>query len=125
MKPYEEWFKQSDYDLETAKAMFQAGRYIYVVFMCHLALEKALKGVFTMKLKKIAPKTHNLIYFCEKAQIKLPLKTKNFLDNLNSLSVPTRYPDKLENLLKEYKKDRVETILSQTKEALLCLKQII
>ncbi len=41
---YNEWFLQSDYDLGTAEDMFRSGRYIYCFFMCHLSLEKALKG---------------------------------------------------------------------------------
>ena len=34
-KPVDEWFKQAEYDLETASAMFKTGRYIYTVFICH------------------------------------------------------------------------------------------
>jgi hypothetical protein len=29
------WADLSDYDLETAKAMLQTKRYLYVAFMCH------------------------------------------------------------------------------------------
>ncbi|MBE0638943.1 MAG: HEPN domain-containing protein [Bacteroidales bacterium] len=43
---YIEWFFQSDYDLETAEDMFESGRMVYCIFMCHLSLEKALKGLF-------------------------------------------------------------------------------
>ena len=43
---FEEWFFQSDYDLETAQHMLQTGRNIYCIFMCHLSLEKALKGLY-------------------------------------------------------------------------------
>lgn len=39
-KQLEEWFKQAAYDLKTAEIMFENKRYIYVVFMCHLAIEK-------------------------------------------------------------------------------------
>ena len=39
---YEEWFFQSDYDLETAHQLLQSGRNVYCIFMCHLCLEKAL-----------------------------------------------------------------------------------
>jgi len=35
---YEEWFFQSDYDLETAYHMMQSGRNVYCIFMCHLSL---------------------------------------------------------------------------------------
>jgi len=34
------WAETSNYDLRTAEAMYKAGRYLYVVFMCHLAIEK-------------------------------------------------------------------------------------
>jgi len=30
---YEEWYFQSDYDLETAFDMFHSGRYVYCIFM--------------------------------------------------------------------------------------------
>jgi len=43
---YNEWYFQSDYDLETAFDMLKTGRNIYCIFMCHLSLEKALKGLF-------------------------------------------------------------------------------
>lgn len=41
----EEWLKQADYDMETAEIMREKGRNFYAVFMCHQALEKALKGL--------------------------------------------------------------------------------
>lgn len=40
-----EWLTQSEYDLGTAESLYLAGRYIYTVFMCHLAIEKALKAL--------------------------------------------------------------------------------
>lgn len=54
-KPVEEWFIQADYDLATAKAMFKTARYIYTIFMCHLSIEKALKGLYARKFKKHSP----------------------------------------------------------------------
>jgi len=45
-KAAEEWFKQAEYDYQTASAMFDSGRYIYTVFMCHLSVEKILKGIY-------------------------------------------------------------------------------
>lgn len=63
IKPAEEWLRQADYNMETAQAMFDAGRYLYVIFMCHLSLEKALKGMYTKILNETPPKIHNLNYF--------------------------------------------------------------
>ncbi len=41
-----EWLAQADYDIETAELMISGGRHFYAVFMCHLAVEKALKVSF-------------------------------------------------------------------------------
>jgi len=96
-KPPEEWLRQAEYDLDTADAMFKTGIYIYTVFMCHLSIEKALKGLYAEKFKKNPPKIHNLDYFCEKTGLNPHQELGNSIDKLNSLSVPTRYPDLLEN----------------------------
>jgi len=124
-KPSEEWFKQAEYDLDTAKAMFDSGKYIYTVFMCHLSIEKALKGLYAKKFKKDPPKIHNLNYFCEILEIVLERNLQDFLDNLNDLSIPTRYPDELERLLKNYKKEDTHKILEKAEELLLCLKKML
>lgn len=50
-KPAEEWLLQADYDMETAQAMFDSGRYIYAMFMIHLSIEKALKGIYAQSFK--------------------------------------------------------------------------
>lgn len=122
-KPSEEWFKQAEYDLDTADALFKTGRYIYTVFMCHLSIEKALKGLFARKFKKDPPKIHDLIFLIKKIEIVLPHLYQDFLKILNDLSVPTRYPDELEKLLKQYKQDKTEGVLNQTKELFLWLKK--
>jgi HEPN domain-containing protein len=36
------WDDMAEYDLETARAMQSTGRYLYVGFMCHQAVEKKL-----------------------------------------------------------------------------------
>lgn len=56
-----EWLRQADYDMETADTMLGSGRYFYAVFMCHLSIEKALKGLYSKVTDEVPPKTHNLI----------------------------------------------------------------
>lgn len=123
IKPPEEWFKQAQYDYDTAKAMFNAGRYIYTVFMCHLTIEKALKGLHAKNLQKNPPKAHDLNYLCKIIDIKLPDELRKFMDNLNDLSVPTRYPDEIGKLVKEYSKSKTTNILKLTKRLLSWLKE--
>ena len=51
VKSPQEWRKQADYDIKTAEIMFDNKRYFYAVFMCHLSIEKALKGICLDRLK--------------------------------------------------------------------------
>ncbi|KAF5423046.1 MAG: HEPN domain-containing protein [Candidatus Methanocomedens sp.] len=61
IKP-DEWLRQAQYDMETADYLFEGERYFYAVFMCHLSIEKALKGLYVKRFNKTPPKTHNLIF---------------------------------------------------------------
>lgn len=81
---------QSDYDLETAVDMFKSGRYVYCIFMCHLSLEKALKGQYVKRTNKYPPKSRSLIYFVEKLGIQMTDSSYDFIFTLNKISVPTR-----------------------------------
>ena len=117
-KDPEEWFRQADYDLETAEDLFNGGRYFYAVFMSHLSIEKALKGIYQAKLKEIPPRVHNLVYLLNKIGMKPPEIQAKFLIKLNEASVPTRYPETLEILKKDYTQSVVKDILLKSKEVL-------
>jgi len=117
-KPTEEWLRQANYDMDTADYMFRGGRYMYAVFMCHLSLEKALKGRYAEKLGKEPPKTHNLLYLLEKMKLTLPEDLFDFISTLNRVSVPTRYPDDLQRILKDYDKKKTKEVLDQSKQVL-------
>lgn len=59
-KEVENWYRSSRYDFEVAGEMMRAGRYIYVIFFCHLAVEKMLKAVVENVTGETPPKTHSL-----------------------------------------------------------------
>jgi len=120
---HEEWYFQSDYDLETAFDMFKSGRYIYCIFMCHLSLEKALKGLLIKTKGEFPSKSHSLIYFVEKIGLHMEETFYEFLFMLNKISVPTRYPEDLRKLFVAYSKERTFNILNRTKEIQLWIKQ--
>lgn len=119
----EEWFKQAEYDIKTAKAMLAGKRYIYVVFLCHLSIEKALKGLYQKKLGTIPPKVHNLLYLIEKNGLTLPDHLYELVFNLNRASIPTRYPEDLEQIQKDYPGQKTEKLFVQSKEVLKWLKK--
>jgi len=123
VKSPQEWLKQADYDIKTAEIMFDNKRYFYAVFMCHLAIEKALKGIYLDRLKEIPPKTHNLVYLVEKIKLLLPENLYDSVFALNRVSVPTRYPDDIQRMLKDYNEERTKKVIESGKEVLQWLKK--
>jgi HEPN domain-containing protein len=91
--------------------------------MCHLFLEKALKGVLLKKTGEYPTKSHSLMYFVEKLDLKMSESYYEFLFMLNKISIPTRYPDELRKLSASYSKERTESLLNQTKEVQLWIKK--
>ena len=121
-KRTEEWLRQSKYDMDTAEYMYKGERYIYAVFMCHLSAEKALKGLYYEKLRKIPPKSHNLIYLLNEIGIKPPKEPGKFMVKLSEASIPTRYPEDLSKLQQLYTEMVVKDILKKGKELVSWIK---
>lgn len=117
------WIKSSNYDFKTAEHMFKTGRYVYVLFMCHLSVEKLLKALYETIFKKNAPKTHNLVYLLKASAIELPEKHLETLESLNDLSIITRYPEDIDAMVKAFKRKKVEDYLKKTKEMIKWLKK--
>ncbi len=121
IKP-DEWLRQAQYDMETADYLFEGERYFYAVFMCHLSIEKALKGLYVKRFNKTPPKTHNLIYLIEFINIDIPENHYDVIFTLNRISVPARYPNNLQTILKEFNKSKTIEVIEQSKEVLKWLK---
>lgn len=103
--------------------MLETGRRIYVVFMCHMALEKMLKAHVTEVTQTIPAKSHDLIYLVKKSGLTVPSAHLEFIGKINNASVPTRYPDDLQRTLSEYTGPVVREYWQRTEEALTWLKQ--
>lgn len=114
--------EQADYDMDTADAMHGSGRYFYTVFMCHLSIEKALKGLYYKVLDEVPPKTHNLLYLLNKINKKPELELEKFIIKLNTASVATRYPDDLEKIQSAYTEEVTKDIITKSKDLLKWVK---
>jgi HEPN domain-containing protein len=93
LKSIRNWMAGAEYDLETAKHMLKTGRYIYVVFMCHLSLEKMLKAHVELEENKFPPKIHDLVKLATRAKLDIPDALNDVILDLNKESIPTRYPE--------------------------------
>lgn len=113
------WLELAEYDLETAQAMLDTKRYLYVGFMCHQTIEKGLKAVIASK-GLFPPKIHNLIELSKKASLYSDFSDaqKDFMMDLNPLNIESRYPSYVEKINSILTETKCKEILSKTKEFL-------
>ena len=90
-----QWAERAQYDLDTADAMFKAGRYLYVLFCCQQAVEKALKAVIVEKTGELPPRIHNLLRLAETAGIESSEERIDLLTKLSGYYIKSRYPEEI------------------------------
>ena len=117
------WIKTSDYDITTSEAMLKSKRYVYVIFMCHISVEKLLKAAVCKATQKIPPKTHDLYLLLKLSCLSIPENHQPLIAHLNEASIPTRYPEDISKLTREYNYSTAKRYLKETKEFLKWLKQ--
>jgi HEPN domain-containing protein len=112
------WVRLSEYDLETAEAMLQTERFLYVGFMCHQAIEKIAKAHYQMVMNQMPPKTHNIIFLFEqtKGAVSLSDEQKNFLDVLQPMNIEARYPDYQDRIFKSLNHEKCRELLRASRE---------
>jgi HEPN domain-containing protein len=100
-KVSQKWLDRVAYDMDTAKAMLQTGRFIYAIFMCQQSLEKCLKALLAYEDKEIVP-IHNLRRLAEQASViqELDESTLVKLDFLSNYYINARYKEDLHQLSK-------------------------
>lgn len=119
------WLELSEYDLETAVAMFQAKRFLYVGFMCHQSSEKILKAYFSKSNTETAPYTHSLAYLLKLTNLdnSIPEEYEDLLDDLEPLNIEARYPSHKEKLLADLNQSKCEDLLLKTKRFIKWIKE--
>ena len=111
------WLERVDYDLQTAVAMLNSGRYIYTVFMCQQAVEKAMKAYISNTGNEILP-IHNLRRLAENSGLRSELNEEKLikLDFLSQYYINARYKEDITELSKGITKEFSEEIIVFTKE---------
>lgn len=125
---YEYWLDIAEYDLNTAQAMCDTGRWLYVVFMCQQAIEKLTKGLYTIYVDDNIPRIHNIVAIYTKFSDKLSKETSEdtleLFALLSSHYFEARYPEyriKLSSIVDEFESKR---LLEKTKEVFAWLKEM-
>jgi HEPN domain-containing protein len=119
-----QWMDRAEYDLVTAQAMFDSGRYLYVLFCCQQAVEKALKSLISKRIKELPPRIHQLIRLSEIAGLEMDESRIEFLRELSSYYIQSRYPEEIENLSSLIKKRETQNVLKRTQEIVQWIKSV-
>lgn len=112
------WLDLARYDYKTAEAMLKTGRFLYVGFMCHQAVEKTTKAYFVKHCNRTPPYTHNLSLLVGETGLLAVLseEQKLFVSLLQPLNVESRYPTYKDDMFKSLDKKECAKLLLQTKE---------
>lgn len=116
----------ADYDFDVAKYMYKGRHWLYVGFMCHQAIEKALKAVIAKNLPadEIPPKIHDLAKLASRSNLFIGLtdKQKHFIEELNPLNIESRYPEYKRNIALLLTKEKCKQLIKETGEFLSWIK---
>jgi HEPN domain-containing protein len=121
----EQWAQQARYDLETARAMLESGRYLYVLFCCQQGVEKLIKGVIAERTGEMPPRLHNLVTLANQAALEVDPDRAALMRDLVRYYIETRYPDQIAELSRSVTRRKAEEVLRQSEAWLQWLSSML
>lgn len=112
------WFDIANYDLDTAEAMYQTGRWLYVAFMCHQVIEKTLKAYWSATQTDSPPYTHNhkrLADGCGLYQ-RMSEEQRSFIETITNYNIESRYPEDRQELAQALTPQACREFIDETKQ---------
>lgn len=119
------WTDIADYDLETAEAMYQTGRWLYVAFMCHQVIEKMLKAYWCATQMDDPPYTHNHKRLASGCGLydHMTAEQKSFIETVTNYNIETRYPEDKEALARTLTEQTCRDLIDGTKQIRQWIKE--
>ena len=110
------WIGIADYDLETAKAMYQTGRWLYVAFMCHQVIEKTLKAYWCSTQREDPPYIHNHKRLAAGCGLYAMMtdEQKSFIETLTNYNIEARYPEDKDALTRTLTEQVCQKLIDET-----------
>jgi len=125
---YSYWLDIAEYDIASAEAMLNSGRYAYVAFMCQQGLEKLAKGLYNYYLDDNVPRVHNISFitnkFLEIVDVTEDDSRFQLFDKLAAYYLKGRYPSFKEKMSQLINKEQAIKLLNESKEAFTWLKSL-
>lgn len=112
------WLDIADYDLGTAEAMHQTGRWLYVAFMCYQVIEKTLKAYWCATQPDDPPYTHSHKRLADGCGLYVILsdEQKDFLNTITNYNIEARYPEDKEALARTLTPQFCKQMIDETKQ---------
>ena len=89
------WLEQVDEDILAAEALYHSGRWLYVGFLCHQAIEKTIKAYWFATRADEPIYLHNHFRLLEGCELKDQLtdKQRRFIEIMSPMYIAGRYPE--------------------------------
>ena len=118
------WLDIADYDLDTAEAMFNTKRWLYVAFMCHQVIEKTIKAFWSDVSDETPPYTHNHMRLAEGCGLyeQMTEEQKTFLEYITNYNIEARYPENKAELARTLTPEVCRQMIDNTKQIQLWIK---
>ena len=118
---FEYWLDIAQYDLKTAEAMLETGRWFYVFFMCQQAIEKLVKGLYLLYIDDDVPRLHDINVIFDRFKEELPEQLTDervkLFDTLSKVYLRSRYPDYTPALSSLITGEAAQSVYEKSKEA--------
>ena len=120
------WINTAAEDWITVETLFESGRYIHSLFWAHLVLEKLAKALWVKnKADNIPPKTHNIVWLLQDANVSLENDKMEFLTTFNDFQSSSRYPNYTNNVYVSCTEEVAKPKLETVKEIRICLLEML
>lgn len=105
-------------DLSVVELLFNNGHWLYTGFMCHQAIEKALKAYWCLCRDDDPPYLHAHDRIAKGCGLytKMSEEQKDFLKGIKRLNIEARYQDYKDEVARAINRETAAEILEQTKQ---------
>ena len=114
----EKWLDIVAEDLEVAELLFKNGHWLYTAFMCHQAIEKALKAYWCVCRDDDPPFLHDHRKIAQGCGLytKMSEEQKNFLALIRDMNIEARYKEYKDAIARTLNRESTAEILETTKQ---------
>jgi HEPN domain-containing protein len=121
------WLEQVDEDISAAECMYGGGHWLYVGFMCHQAVEKLLKALWTATREDDVPYVHDHWRLLRGLGLieNLTEEQREFVELIKPLYIAARYPEHKRKVATMLNDEACKSIIENTKNFKLWILQTV